>query len=191
MATPDLASLPTPQHLTLLFKHAKSTTVLSVLPRIPLSEVKRTLLEILRSRNITTFPGTTRALPSKPSDLEFGILADRRDPTKGFVYAEDRSALAHIGASSKKKAGAAKKDGPIETFADLDLKDGAWVAYRLKTETLDLGDEGAEDMDVDVSGDAGWNVVVPSYDEEEQEGREELDDEMDVAIPKPRNAVAR
>lgn len=143
-------------------------------------------------------------LPSNPSALELGILADRRDPTKGFVYAEDRASIAQTVSSSKKKTGAKSNQGPIETFADLELRDGAWVAYRLRTRVeVDAdadadADEGAEDMDVDVevSGSLNqeWDVVVPSYDEEEQEGADgsaEMGDEMDIPIPKPRNAVAR
>jgi len=193
MATPDLLSLPTPQHLTLLFKHGKSSTVLSVLPSQSLTEVKATLLEVLQSRDITHFPGTSEALPSQPTDLELGILADRRDPGKGFVFAEDRSTLTQSTTSAKKKS-TAKKEGPIETFADLDLKDGAWVAYRLKADALDLVDEEAEDMDVEpgVNADPGWNVIIPSYEDEEQDGAAgQVDDDMDIPIPKPRNAVAR
>jgi len=204
MASEDLTALPTPTHLTLLFKHHKSTTVLSVHPSQSLTSAKQTLLNVLASRNITTLPGSSTPLPTDPSTLELAILADRRDPSKGFIYAEDRASLAaHIGSSSKKKT-AAKKEGPVETFADLELRDGAWVAYRLRTRLQPeadadaVADEGAEDMDVDVdvSGSLNqeWDVVVPSYDEEEQEGAEgsgELEDDMDIPIPKPRNAIAR
>lgn len=101
--------------------------------------------------------------------------------------------------SAKKKANA-KKDGPIETFGDLDLKDGAWVAYRVRRRGVDL-EEGAEDMDVEVGGNVSleWDVVLPSYDDEEEQeqgqeggdGDDDMDEEMHIPIPKPRNAVAR
>ncbi|KAK5081121.1 hypothetical protein LTR70_009354 [Exophiala xenobiotica] len=206
MSSSDLTTLPTPTHLTLLFKHHKSTTVLSIHPTQTLHSAKTTLLHVLASRNLTTLPGSATPLPSDPSALELGILADRRDPTKGFVYAEDRASIAQTVSSSKKKTGAKSNQGPIETFADLELRDGAWVAYRLRTRVeVDadadaVGDEAPEDMDVDVDVDVSgslnqqWDVVVPSYDEEEQEaadGSADMGDDMDIPIPKPRNAVAR
>ena len=128
--------------------------------------------------------------------------------------------LTQMGVLGKnKKAGtAAKKDGGsrdaaarIETWGDLEVRDGAWVAYRLGEKMVGKeGEEGAEDMDVDGdvdidanggaarAGDREWNVVVPSY-EDEDDGQEGVDgmgeegdgDEMDIPIPKPRNAIAR
>lgn len=206
--TSDLAALPNPQHLTLLFKHHKSTTLLSVLPSDTLSYTKERLLAVLRSRNLTTFPGTSTPLPSTPDDLQFGILVDRREPRKGWIYAEDRANL-----STKKKGKKGTEEGEVEAMGELDLKDGGWVAYRLRRDknVADLVDEGLEDMEVDQAADGPgeWNVVVASYDDEDEEhgrdeeqgedeeqggdgeqGRDEDDSFGEIRIPKPRNMIA-
>lgn len=206
MANNDIVTLPTPAHLTLLFKHDKSTTLLSVLPFQSLTEVKTMLLAVLISRDITTFPGTSIPLPSNPYDLELGITKDRRDgrdTSKGWIIAEDARSATENSKSGKKKSTSAKAGEPIETIGDLELKDGSYVAYRLKTTIDDLVDEGVdEDMDMKGQDEMGWNVVVPSYDDEEEvaatEGNdatgyedEDEDEDMDIPIPAPRNNIAR
>lgn len=202
MSAKELATQPTPAHLTLLFKYDKSTTLISVLPSQTLAEVKSILLAVLRSRNISTFPGTSVLLPIKPDDLELGVTKDRRDgrdASKGWIVAEDARSLNDGSKSSKKKSTSAKSDEPIKIIGDLDLKDGSYVAYRLKTSIDDLVDEGVdEDMDLRGQDEMEWNVTVPSYDDEEDVGPtvegntyEDEDDEMDIAIPTPRNNIAR
>ncbi|KAK5091640.1 hypothetical protein LTS08_005401 [Lithohypha guttulata] len=188
----------TPAHLTLFLKCGKSTIVLSVLPSQSLTEVKSSLLSILESLNTTNFPGTTTPLPSDPEDLELGITKERRtgrDASKGWINVEDASSFV---AASNAKAGKRKTtpaaSGPIETIGDLELKDGSYIAYRLRRTVDDL-------MDEDVEEEPAWNVVVPSYDDEEMEvdgavppadGRmEDEDDEEDIPVPVPRNNVAR
>ena len=74
-------------------------------------------------------------------------------------------------------------------MSDLDIKDGHYIAYRLKTDVEDL-------MDEDGSEAMSWNVVVPSFVDDEEEIGDEGDpadeDEMDdIETPVPRNAVAR
>jgi len=166
MSIPDVATLPTPEHLTLLLKHGKSTTVLSALPTQRLSEVKTMLLTALESRGISTFPGTDILLPTEADELEFAVLIDRRDPQKGWVNAEDGISLATSKPGKKKAAN--KPSGPVENVADLELKDGAWIAYRLKTSDMDIMQEGSS-PDIEMREDPGWNVTIPSYDEEEEE----------------------
>lgn len=206
MANNDLVTLPTPAHLTLLFKHDKSTTLLSVLPSQSLDEVKTMLLAVLISRDIITFPGTSIPLPSDPQDLELGITRDRRDgrdASKGWVVAEDARSATENSKSGKKKSASAKAGEPIETIGDLELKDGSYVAYKLKTNIGNLVDEGVdEDMDMKGQEEMGWNVVVPSYDDEEEMAAlvedndaagydEDEDEDMDIPIPAPRNNIAR
>lgn len=200
---------PTPAHITVLLKHARSTTVLSVLPETSLTTLKSHLLQVLSERNITTLPGTNVPLPTEPSELELGVLLDRHEPYKGWVYAEDRASLDTAAATSK-SSGRKKNKGLIETVGDLELKDGAWIAYRVRWAGSAAGGDD-EDEKADLIGDPGWNVEFPSFDEEEPsgngafgggsdgfdaDGRNEGDDEdedhdMDIPTPVPRNAVAR
>ncbi|KAJ9664150.1 hypothetical protein H2198_000368 [Neophaeococcomyces mojaviensis] len=165
MSVLDIAALPTPEHLTLLFKHGKSTTVLSVLPSHRLSEVKAMLLTALQTRGISTFPGTGTLLPTKPDEIELAVLVDRRDPHKGWVNAEDGISLAASKAGKKKSS---KPSGPISDVGDLELKDGAWIAYRLKTPDVDIVEEGSS-PDIEMREDPGWYVTIPSYDDEEED----------------------
>lgn len=188
-------TLPTPAHLTLLLKHGRSTTVLSALPDSPLSTLKQQLLQVLSSRNITHLPGTPTPLPTAPEDLELGILIDKHEPHKGWVSTESLSSL-NISKSSKKKT-----KGVVETVGDLELKDGGWIAYRIRGPPIG-GDD--EDEEIEAVEDPGWNVEIPSFDDEEghaeggpfqgRDGEDESgdgDEEMDIPIPTPRNAVAR
>lgn len=193
---------PTPSHLTLLLKHARSTTVLSAVPDTPLSTLKQQLLQVLSARNISHLPGTLTPLPSSPSDLELGVLIDKHEPQKGWVSTESMSALASSKNSKKKVKGA------VETVGDLELKDGGWIAYRIRGPPIG-GDD--EDEEIEAVEDPGWNVEIPSFDDEEghadggpfrgqedgydgEDGYDEDggdDEEMDIPIPVPRNAVAR
>lgn len=166
MSTSDLLVAPTPEHLTLLLKHGKSTTVLSVLPSQTLTEVKAILLTALQIRNIATLPNSDEPLPTDPKDLELAVLVDRRDPARGWVSVEDGVSLA--ASKSNKKKSTTKTPGQINVVGDLELRDGAWIAYRLK-----MPDDGiiADEMDDDIKmrEDQGWNVTIPSYDDEEED----------------------
>lgn len=112
------------------------------------------------------------------------------------------SALASSKNSKKKVKGA------VETVGDLELKDGGWIAYRIRGPPIG-GDD--EDEEIEAVEDPGWNVEIPSFDDEEghadggpfrgqedgydgEDGYDEDggdDEEMDIPIPVPRNAVAR
>lgn len=201
MSEPPVTT-PTPSHLTLLLKHARSTTVLSVLPDTPLSTLRQQLLQVLSARGIDHLPGTPTPLPTDQEDLELGILIDKHEPHKGWVSTEGVSSL-NISKSSKKKP-----KGVVETVGDLELKDGGWIAYRVRGPPIG-GDD--EDEEIEAVEDPGWTVEIPSFDDEEghveggpfgehdggyegEEGYDEDggdDEEMDIPIPTPRNAIAR
>lgn len=203
MSEPPVTS-PTAAHLTLLLKHARSTTVLSVLPETTLATLKSQLLEVLSARGLSRLPGTETALPSDPNDLELGVLLDKHEPQKGWVSTEGLASLSSTKSSSKKKS-----KGTVENVGDLELKDGGWIAYRIRVPRL-AGTE--EDDELEAVQDPGWNVELPTFDDEEghveggpfrgegdgyegEEGYEDEgeddDEEMDIPIPTPRNAVAR
>lgn len=190
----SLAARPTPTDVTVLFKHGKSSTVLSLSPTTTFSVAKSLLLEVLETRGITTFPGTNVPLPANPDDLELAITKERRDPrdnSKGWVNIEDAQSIVSTSKAGKKKSAAT---GSIETIEDLDLKDGSYIAYRLLKTVDDL--VGGQDQ-------SDWHVIVPTYDYEDemmqdapplgktQDDADDEDEDMDIPVPIPRNAVAK
>lgn len=179
-----LSTLPQPSHITLLFRHHKSAVFLSVSPNQPFSTVKQLLLSAMQARGISSLSSPTAPtnkptpLPTEPDDIELGILIDKKDAAKGWTLLTPGSSSAS-GLSSKalkKKAAAAapssaKPDGDIDTPAGAGLTDGSWLAYRVKQglekEEPSVDENG--DVDVEMNEDQGWDVVLPSFEEEEEE----------------------
>ena len=167
----DLSELPTPDTITLLFKCHKSTTALSVLPTKPFTEIKPLLLAALQSRNIITLPNSDVPLPEDPEEVEFGVLVDKKDASKGWVpmYIKEQEISGPRG--NKKKVGG--KDSILnQNPLGAGLSDGSWVAYRIKTlekkplvEHEDL-EKGSPDVDMNVDEDPGFDVVIPSFEDE-------------------------
>src|ERR1700712_4950573 len=129
----DLAELPTPDTITLLFKCHKTTVALSVLPTKPFAEIKPLLLGALQSRNVKTFPNSEVPLPENSEELEFGVLADKKDASKGWVPVEIREQEISGPRGTKKKVGG-KESILNQNPLGAGLNDGAWVAYRMKQE---------------------------------------------------------
>ncbi|ETI19713.1 hypothetical protein G647_08726 [Cladophialophora carrionii CBS 160.54] len=165
----ELATLPTPDMITLLFKCHKSTVALSVLPTTPFAEVKPLLLGALQSRNIKTLPGSDTPLPEDPEDLEFGVLADKKDASKGWVPMVIREQEVTGPRGPKKKVGG--KDSVLnQSPRGAGLSDGAWIAYRVKPEQKEPNGEADDEADgtpnIDVEEDVGFDVVIPSFEDE-------------------------
>ncbi|KIW55165.1 hypothetical protein PV05_07469 [Exophiala xenobiotica] len=168
----QLAELPTADMITLLFKCHKTTTVLSVLPDRPFSEIKALLLAALQSRNLTTIPNSDLPLPEDPDNLEFGILADKKDASKGWVPLIIKEQEFKGPKGTKRKVGG-DKSVLNESPLGASLADGSWVAYRLKAKSKvseDVEMEGAEGTpDIELHEDPGWDVVLPSFEDEADE----------------------
>lgn len=160
----ELDELPTPDHITLLLKHHKSTVLVSVLPEQSLTTIKGLLLAALGARGISEFPGSTTVLPEDPEDLEFGVLKDKRDPSKGWIPLEIKEQDATDTKGGKRKVGG-KKGMLNESPAGDGLGDGSLIAYRIKL----AKNEEEDDAMTDVIDDPGWDVVLPSYDDEPAE----------------------
>ncbi|KAK5561847.1 hypothetical protein LTR46_000652 [Exophiala xenobiotica] len=164
----QLAELPTADMITLLFKCHKTITVLSVLPDRPFSEIKALLLAALQSRNLTTIPNSDVPLPEDPDNLEFGVLADKKDASKGWVPLTIKEQEIKGPKATKKKTGG-DKSVLNESPLGAGLAAGSWVAYRLKaksnlSEDVDMeGAEGTPDIQL------RWDVVLPSFDDEADE----------------------
>jgi len=171
MSLDDLTELPTPDTITLLFKCHKSTTALSVLPTKPFTEIKPLLLAALQSRNVTTLPNTEMPLPEDPEELELGVLADKKDASKGWVpmYIKEQELSGPKG--TKKKVGG--KDSVLnQSPLGAGLSDGAWVAYRIKVQQKqpvvehDDSETGSPDVEMDMDEDPGFDVIIPSFEDE-------------------------
>ena len=170
----DPSTLPSQSHITLLLKHHKSTTLLSVSPSQSFPEIKSLLLSALKSRGITSLStpnGEPLPLPSDPDDLGFGILAEKKDPSKGWISLESIDSTK----PSKKSPGRPKVPAGANTPDAAGLGDGSIVAYRIrkpgkgKEREKSVGDDEDEDLDVDVENDPGWDVILPSFEDEDRE----------------------
>ena len=188
MATPsitDPSTLPSQSHITLLLKHHKSTTLLSVSPSQNFSEIKSLLLSALKSRNITSLPASkssATSLPSDSDDLEFGILADRKDPSKGWISLESAASAKN----SKKVPGRTKVTPGADSPEAAGLGDGSMVAYRIRKSTKGKEraksvDSDAEngDVDIEMDDDPGWDVILPSFEDEDREAQTEAERMLD------------
>jgi hypothetical protein len=141
---------------TLLFKKHKTTVLLSLQPHEPLTAVKEKLLEAFKSRNMTEVNG--EPIPSESALIEFGVPVDRSDLEKGWNLLQTDGADA-----AKTTAGKRASSGTILAAG---LASGHLVAFRFRKP----GDVPASDeVDADIElNDPGWDVVIPSFDDEEE-----------------------
>ncbi|KIV82784.1 hypothetical protein PV11_04863 [Exophiala sideris] len=169
ISSDDLAELPTPEMITLLFKCHKSTTLLSVLPTTPFPEIKALLLDALQSRKVETMPNSSIPLPENPEKIEFGVLADKKDASKGWVPLEIKEQEITGAKGIKKKVGG-KNSVLNESPLGAGLTDGSWVAYRVKPSQKETQDDEMKDdagtPEIDIEEDPGWDVVIASFEDE-------------------------
>lgn len=148
--------------MTLLFKKNKITILLSLQPHEQLDAVKQKVLQALKERDVREINGD--AVPDEPTEIEFGVPIDRSDLDKGWTRLKPITAKNDNG----KKSGKALAD----TILDSDLGNGNWVAFRFRkagpAEEIEQ-EETAMSLDLD---DPGWDVVIPSFDDEEEEAEE-------------------
>lgn len=167
----ELADPPSADTITLLLKCHKSTTLLSVLPTKPFAEIKVLLLAALQSRGLTTLPNSISPLPENADDLEFGVLADKKDASKGWVLLEIKEQEVTGSKGGKKRVGGKNSilnDNPVGAG----LSDGSWIAYRLRVPSKEGQAEEQEleegTPEIDIIAEVGWDVVIPSFDDEEE-----------------------
>lgn len=161
--TVDLAALPTPQSVTLLLKNKKSTTLLSLQPTSSFDDIKALLLAALQSRNVPN-------IPNSPASVELGVLADRRDASRGWVSLGLRAQEIAAGKNAK-KAVDGKKSVSNSTVEGAGLVDGSWVAWRVvqsaEGEKVQTDEDGDAVIDLEEREDPGWDVDFPKYEDEE------------------------
>ncbi|KAJ5094181.1 hypothetical protein N7456_010042 [Penicillium angulare] len=137
---------------TVLFKKHKITVLLSIEPNEPVAAIKEKLHNALKSRELSEINGDQ--VPEDSSCIEFGLPVDRNDPEKGWTPLADPESADQNGDVPETSTG-----GADETALAAGLTNGHPVAFRFRK----LGEVTDDDQD------PGWDVVIPSFDDEEEE----------------------
>lgn len=97
--------------------------------------------------------------------VEFGIPLEKKDLKKGFVSLEMAEQVLMDGKGGKKKVNP-HKAMPNENPAGAGLVDGSILAFRFRPDNdVEMKEQSGDE--VQVVDDPGWNVEIPSYDDEE------------------------
>ncbi|RJE18433.1 hypothetical protein PHISCL_09229 [Aspergillus sclerotialis] len=123
-------------------------------PHESLTKAKESLLHNLKGRNITEINGDL--IPDDPSQIELGVAVDKADPEKGWTRLE-----VETGGSKQSRDGV--------SLQAADLRNGQAVAFRFRKPQQETEERGDIDIDIDVE-DPGWDVVLPSLDDEDEDG---------------------
>ncbi|GFG28021.1 hypothetical protein IFM61606_08095 [Aspergillus udagawae] len=148
-----------PLSLTLLFKKHKTTVLLMLPPHETIATTQEMLLKALQSRGIKEINGDP--VPEDFSEIEFGITVDKNDLEKGWSKLE--IAMPELENSSTSKRGAGKRT----SLKAADIRNGQVIAFRFR-KPREQEKDGDLDIDLELE-DPGWDVVVPSLDDEEGE----------------------
>ncbi|KGO71876.1 hypothetical protein PITC_026080 [Penicillium italicum] len=133
--------------VTILFKKHKTTVLLMLQPHESLDYTKARLLDALKSREVTEINGDL--VPDDSLAIEFGEPVDRADLEKGWKRLQ-------LDASQNEST----------TVMGAGLQNGHSIAFRFHKATE--GQDGGLEMDLD-GEDPGWDVIIPSYEEEPEE----------------------
>ncbi|OJZ83300.1 hypothetical protein ASPFODRAFT_35841 [Aspergillus luchuensis CBS 106.47] len=156
-------SQPDPLSWTLLFKKHKTTVLLMLPPSETIATTKEALLKALKSREIHEINGDS--VPEDPSQIEFGVAVDKNDLEKGWTRLE--AEVPAFDDDNAPKRGAAKKGAGTLTLQTAEIKNGQPIAFRFRKSRED-SEKGEDMIDLELD-DPGWDVIVPSFDDEEEE----------------------
>ncbi|KAL2819379.1 hypothetical protein BDW59DRAFT_151549 [Aspergillus cavernicola] len=151
-------SLPDPLSWTLLFKKHRTTVLLMLPPSETISNTKNALLQALQARNLKEINGDP--VPEDPLDIELGVAVDKNDLDKGWTSLE----ALPLEEDEVPKRGAGKKTASPSLEA-AGIGNGQSIAFRFSQAGKD-GSEMKDDLDLE---DPGWDVVLPSFDDEEEQ----------------------
>ncbi|KAL2218953.1 hypothetical protein M432DRAFT_396401 [Thermoascus aurantiacus ATCC 26904] len=156
-------SKPDPLSWTLRFKKHKTTVLLMLPANESIASTKEILLKALKSRGLTEINGDP--VPDDPSEIEFGVPVDRNELDKGWTKLDvEMPELASEGVTKKGVVG--KKNGGNITLQAADIRDGQPIAFRFRKPSEDNKDKDELELELE---DPGWDVIVPSLDDEEPE----------------------
>lgn len=143
--------------------------------------MKQDLLAALSSRNVKEIASMPVPSAEEIDRVEFGLAVDRKDYKKGFRLLREKDLLGvddeDLAGGRRGKGKAGRKTGSVvnNTVAGAGLKEGDVIAFRFKTveevEKQQMKEDGEdEDMldGLDAEDEGSWNVVFPSYDEDEE-----------------------
>ncbi|KAA8647309.1 hypothetical protein EYZ11_009807 [Aspergillus tanneri] len=151
-----------PLSWTLLFKKHKTTVLLMLPPSKTITSAKLTLLSALNSRGLTEINGDK--IPEDPSEIEFGVAVDKNDLEKGWTKLELDVPQFSDDETPKRGAGKKKAASPL-TLQTAELRNGQPIAFRFRKHK-EIEDEDEIDLELE---EPGWDVVLPSLDDEEDE----------------------
>ncbi|KAJ5327098.1 hypothetical protein MYU51_008370 [Penicillium brevicompactum] len=150
---------PDSRAATLFFKKHKTTVLLMLQTHETLESAKDNLLQALKSRSLNDINGDP--VPDDSFDIELGVPVDRADLEKGWRSLEADDLVLDEESAPKKNKGKSKKQAP--TLLEAGITDGNSIAFRFhKYNEAQNGDR----MDLDAE-DPGWDVIVPSYADDE------------------------
>ncbi|KAJ5468353.1 hypothetical protein N7475_006105 [Penicillium sp. IBT 31633x] len=159
---PPKQSKPDSRALTLLFKKHKTTVLLMLPTHETLELAKEKLLEALKRRGLSEINGDL--IPDDSFDIEFGEPVDRADLEKGWKRLQaDAPGLDTEDATKKNKG---KSNNGSVSLLEAGLENGHSIAIRFRKPSE--GQNAGLDMDID-GEDLGWDVIMPSYEDEEGE----------------------
>ncbi|KAF3399189.1 hypothetical protein DPV78_006590 [Talaromyces pinophilus] len=153
---------PDPLSWTVRFKKHKTTVLLMLPAQESIQSTKEKLHSALKARGLTQINGDP--IPEDPSEIEFGTPIDRNELEKGWIRLNVPVEENGDNATRKSGAGRPKKSSLTDSLQAADIRDGQAIAFRFR-KTADRED-GDEDADFE---DPGWDVLVPSLDDEEPE----------------------
>lgn len=139
--------------------------MLLVSPVEPFATIKETLMKALRVRNVTEING--QPVPEDASDIEFGAPVDRNNLEKGWRKLEVP------GTGHGRRSTGGKKSVLNASPQGAGLKDFQAVAFRFRNAGDSKDEQG--DMEID-SDDQGWDVLIPAYDDEDEDEEYRGDD---------------
>lgn len=184
---------PSPITWTLRLKYQKKTIVLHINPLQTFNSIKTTLVEVLqKTQNPDSFD---QPLPSSADEIEFGKPIDPKDLDQGFTLGDWERHVAleleeDVEEETKAK-GKGKKGRPSKSAVTVDdsgvelagtsnilqcpkgagLKDGAVLVFRWGKKEKD---DDNEDIEMEDERDRDWDVVIPAFNDEEDEDPEGL-----------------
>ncbi|KAE8352650.1 hypothetical protein BDV28DRAFT_122615 [Aspergillus coremiiformis] len=154
---------PDPLSWTLLFKKHKTTLLLMLPPSETITTAQSTLLQALQSRGVKDINGDPT--PEDPSEIELGIAVDKNDLGKGWTKLE-LQASQFSEDEAPKRGGGRKSAAPLSLQA-AELRNGQWIAFRFRKRRKET--EPTDNLiDLELE-DPGWDVILPSLDDEEEE----------------------
>ncbi|KAL1994510.1 hypothetical protein VTN49DRAFT_1980 [Thermomyces lanuginosus] len=154
-------SKPDPLSWTLRFKKHKTTVLLMLPAEESIDSTKEKLLHALKARDTKEINGDP--VPDDPSDIELGVPIDPNEPNKGWTLLEPDDHTEEANGGTKKST-ARSKAAMKPTLQSVNIRNNQAIAFRFRQRRDEQDD--LDDLERQID-DPGWDVVLPSLDDEE------------------------